>query len=588
MPTTINAQNALQIREKPMEVYITLQTGDSATISTYTSGGSIKSDDYKSLGNTSWQMRGIADLANGGFPLDGSRELYKSLTSSATNGKLGVRGNVGQTITVAITAGASIGSVTVKSEGVATISVGGNSYPGAGLNIIPINSSNATLTFTPTDANTRAEVEYIVPGVILTATNDNLLGCTLALRSNLKVSDHTWEESEIEFQLYYPYDISSTFAYIQNDWPITYQAGYDSDLSLERMFYLSEPIQQKDKAITIKGVDASHLLDKKNRAERWISTKAGQARRWLYNDFVNQIEAAGIAIQRKGTAPTGSNSGAQRYVVVPEKTSRDWISDVMNLTLSHKRGGNSLGIQFVDAGIPTVEFGDGTTYGNTWSINKSDCGDWEETFEQNVAEITAGEAEHLYNETYTINTNKARIVDKQTGIKQNQIVAFSYDGYYWAPKLFWYTEKNGEITSSGLTTAYNVISSTPSTYTVKFTADNNYYIAAVPVQQTAIGTSTYSNPNDLAGITVEMEPAVYGDLADTVDPILNHESLFDRDLRTVSFTWKGDPRMQPLDYLSITDDTVTPNVTTTYRVSNIELTHEAGGTQAKIEARRWN
>ena len=79
-----------------------------------------------------------------------------------------------------------------------------------------------------------------------------------------------------------------------------------------------------------------------------------------------------------------------------------------------------------------------------------------------------------------------------------------------------------------------------------------------------------------------------GALADTVEPILNHPSLFDRDLRTVSFTWKGDPRMQPLDYLTITDDTVTPNTSATYRVTNIELKHEAGGTTASIEARRWS
>ena len=113
---------------------------------------------------------------------------------------------------------------------------------------------------------------------------------------------------------------------------------------------------------------------------------------------------------------------------------------------------------------------------------------------------------------------------------------------------------------------------------------------AVRGRPTAIsgGKTAYSNPNGLAGIEIEMEPEVYGALADTVEPILNHPSLFDRDLRTVSFTWKGDPRMQPLDYLTITDDTVTPNTSATYRVTNIELKHEAGGTTASIEARRWS
>lgn len=575
MSTNIDTQNALQIRQ-PMEIYVELQTGDSATINSYTPGGSIKSDD-STLQETAWPMRPLADLSGGGFPLDGSRQLYDStVTASAENGKLGVRGDAGTTITVAVSAGSTIASLTISSSGAATITHNGTVYPAAGMNVIPINASSATLTFTPEDADTRVEVDYIVPGVIIQVTNDNLISCTLALRSDLAVADHTWEESEIEVQVYYPYNIGTSLAYVQNDWPITYRAGYDSDLSDVRRFYLSEPITQKDKTITIKGVDASHLLEQKQMPERWALTKTAKARAWLYSDFIKTIESAGIQIERKGPAPSGSDSGATKYVAIPEKSARQWVAEVMNLTLSHTRGGNHLGVQFVDAGIPTVEFGNGTTYGRTWAINKSDCGDWEEKFEQNIAKIQDTNEEHKFDETTSVGSTYKTIqeVEKPT---PGQINEYTFDGmYYFAfiPGAY------GRSIVSGPTRLVWQVTSVSSLYT-------SWTLEGIPAT-TSGGRDAFSNPNGLAGITVEMEPEVYGDLRDTVEPILNHLSLFDRKNRTVSFLWKGDPRMQPLDYLTITDDTVTPATTETFRITNIELTHEGGGTSARIDARLWN
>ena len=287
--TTINAQNALQIREKPMEVYISLQTGSSAKISTYTPQGSYKSFD-NTLGDSAISMREIADLAGDGFPLDGSHVLFDATeTPSSSNRKLGLRGTAGQNLAVTISAAATMTAVTVSTRGTATIAVGGTTYPATGLNIIPINAASATLILSPTDPNGRAEIDYIVPGIILTATNDTLTKCTLALRGNLAVIDHTWEESEIEFEMYYPYDISSSFAYVQNEWPITYRAGYDGDLSTERKFYLSEPVEQKDNIITIKGVDASHKLNDKTLPEQWLDVRKSNAHQVIYQKFIDAI-----------------------------------------------------------------------------------------------------------------------------------------------------------------------------------------------------------------------------------------------------------------------------------------------------------
>lgn len=586
MPTTINVQNALQIREKPMEVYIGLQVGSTATISTYTVTGQVKSDD-STLGNSSWAMRTLADLAGDGFLLDGSAQWYDSTISpSENNGKLGVRGDIGETITVTITAGSTLTTVTVSSSGVSTITKGADTYTATGNDVITINSTSATLVFTPIDSDTRVEIDYIVPGIIFNITNDTLISCTLALRGNLDVKDHTWEESEIEVQMYYPNDISSSLAYIQNDWPITYQAGYDSDLSTERNFYISEPITQEKGVITIRGVDSSHLLDSKTMQEQWLTAYTGNAHQTVYTKFIDAIQAAGITLKRKQSW-SGSQSGTQRYSVLPEMSTRDFVSSVMNLTLNHTRSGTYYGIQFVDAGIPTVEHGDGKTYGQTWTINKSDCGEWSETYDQNISAINDSNSERKFNETIT--TSNVLVYDNiESGLtgNVNQLFEYNLDG--------WYRYASPFPASSGVPSdtpyKFTIISRQPSRLVFKVTQKGTKAFT-VGGQSSAItgGVNGFSNSNGLPGINIEMEPFVYGALLDSNgETVFNYPSLFKRSLRTGSFTWKGDPRMQPLDYINVTNDTGDGRGNITARITGIELTHEEGGTSAKITWREWS
>ena len=614
MATTIDAQNALQIREKPMEIYVTLQTGSSAKISSYSPQGSYKTYD-STLGDSSISMREIADLADGGFPLDGSRRLYDPAeTPDSTNGKLGLRGTAGQSLTLGISASATLTAITVATRGAGTISVaGGTTYTATGLNVIPINASSATLTITPAEANGRAEVEYIVPGIILTATNDTLIRCALSLRGNLSVIDHTWEESEIEIQMYYPYDISSSFSYVQNDWPITYRAGYDGDLSPERKFYLSDEITMKDNLITIKGVDASHWLDQKTMQEQWLDSYAGKAHQTVYSKFISAIESAGITLKNKQGWSGGSATGTRRYAVLPEMTARDFIAGTMNLTLNHTRSGTSYAMQFVDAGIPSVEYGDGTTYGRIWTIRKSDCGDWTETRERAIAKIQDTSDERKFNETLTFsisnttlfsNTGKALVMmggyaytarrENYTATTKDQIMDLSFDGYYL----------------TGSPTGITTITSVPSRFLGKVKATSSIrdtgitgstYIDALRYEITnpvnisgkaalfSGGITSFSNPDGLPGQTIEMEPFTHGALLDANgETVFNYPSLFKRSTHTIGLTWKGDPRMQPLDYIRLVDDTTgTATAASWYRITNIDLVHEGGGTQASIEAREW-
>lgn len=588
MATTIDIENAKRIRQ-PMDIYIHLLAGSSASITTYNVTSSYTSND-NTLNNTSWPMRVLTDLANGGFSLDGTCEWYEpGITPSENNGKLGLRGDAGQNVVVAISANATLTTVTMATKNVDTITVGGNTYTSIDLNVIPINAASATITFTPTDANARIEVNYIIPGVELAITNDDLVSCNLALRSNLNVAGNTFEESEIEFSLYYPYDISTSFAYIQNDWPITYQAGYDTDLSPVRKFYLSEPITQENNVITVHGVDAAHLLDVHDLQEQWLTAYTGNVHQVVYEKFYNFIQDAGIKLVNLKKWPGGTKTGVVHYAVLPETNARDFVSNVMNTTLNHKRNSTYYGIQFVDAGIPSVEYGDGKTFGNTWSLNKSDCAEWVEAYEQNIAKIRNMNTDRKFNESFAVNPNSRNTIASGLTGEVNQVIEVSYDGYYYNAYV-WYTVPPAG--TSGTPYKTTTIKTIPTALVEKVTQKGSsglsFNVSASPTRISG-GVNTFSNSNGLAGIIVELEPFIYGVFTDeNSETVFNYPSLFNRSLRTGQFKFKGDPRMQPLDYINVTNDTGDGRGNLTARITGIELSHEGGGTSATITWREWS
>lgn len=583
-----------------MDVYISLQTGSSAQISAYNPTSGYKSYDA-TLSETSYTMRPLADLSGDGFPLDGSCQFYDSSVSpSASDGKLGLRGNAGQNVSLTISSSSTLTSITIATKNAATITVNGTTYTATGLNVVSLSSTSATITITPETADARVEVDYIVPGIILEITNDNLISCNLALRSNLNVADHTWEESEIEVKVYYPYSIADSFAYVENDWPITYQAGYDEDLSEERKFYLSEPIEQTNNVITIKGVDASHWLDSKQLQEQQFTTRRNASHKDVYDKFIDVIRSSGITIEKRQSW-SAAYTGTLQFAVIPEMSARDFVSGVMNLTMNHKRGSTKYGIQFVDAGIPTVEHGDGTTFGNTWTINKSDLGDWSEVFEQNIAKIKNPNQDRKYNETFTIgNTERLLFSEVQdpgyitssqaksfTPIKKNEVLDLTYEGYYSVASGNTNLQNIVATPTRGLFKALNNSTLRYSSDLGAYVLDNEKRVSGYPVSISG-GVSSFSNPSGLPGLTIELEPFIYGSITDSNgETVFNYPSLFNRSNKTISFTWKGDPRIQPLDYLMINDDTVSPATTKKYRISLIETSHEGGGTISTFEAREW-
>ena len=111
----IDIQNAKQIRD-PMTVLISMEVPEDVAV-TYSGFENVKIEDAQ-LGQRAWPMRQLADLQGEGFALDGSRSLYDpSVTASAANGKIGIRGDVGEDVTFTVSGDSNINGLSLAATG---------------------------------------------------------------------------------------------------------------------------------------------------------------------------------------------------------------------------------------------------------------------------------------------------------------------------------------------------------------------------------------------------------------------------------------------------------------------------------------
>ena len=113
--SVIDVQNAKQIRD-PMTVLVKMEVPEDVSVS-YSDFVDVKIKDEE-LAERSWPMRALADLQGDGFALDGSRALYDpAVTASAANGKIGVRGDIGQNLQFKVTGDSTINGLSIAATG---------------------------------------------------------------------------------------------------------------------------------------------------------------------------------------------------------------------------------------------------------------------------------------------------------------------------------------------------------------------------------------------------------------------------------------------------------------------------------------
>jgi len=677
MPTTIDLENAKQIRQ-PMDVLITMQVPDddiSLTFSGYTSTAKVADG---VLAQKSWPMRTLADLQGDGFSLGGSAVLYDPNTSaSATNGKLGVRGNIGQPVSLTVTGDQMITGLTLLVTGAESVTYNGGTHTvNAGRVSFLVGATSASLTLTPSAADTRIQVSFVETGSEIRITNENLISCIVSLRSDLSPFDQTLPESELNIEAYDDVDVSAAVANIPEDTPIIYTAGYDNDMSPSRSFYVSGQITWADNILSIHAVDAVHFLDDVE-VPAPITEEDSD---FLLNASRHFLDKAGVKYEDYANA--GWWSRAQRWIIKEGTKARDFIAFFNQCANITDENGNlldgsgklhaPLAFSYVDAGAPIIR----THSHNYWSIQESDCADVKRDIERLPGAVSA-EVLRITNPGMQEGDAYAQKVGSAV-ITKNVGTSLSFDKYtfFWLIGLFLGNTADNDVAKkmkSKYGTVYGLYRTMPIVpanssggyYGLAPNAGSNYavglklangaipqgefgddrdieavknYSTFVPWSQQYSGWEYDNNPShlirtsaqmwnvmtaagvigasdqsidlDIYGCAFNLEADTYANRINDVGaeyvyadlPIIGRVAAriyngpatliypsrmlsvgMYRSPVTGSFTWKGDPRMQPRDVVNFhrLDGTV-EKIT----IETITLKHEGGGTTAEITYRK--
>ena len=578
----IDVNNAKQIRPPMLlSVGIAARSDVNLTFSNL-SGWAVEDPNVSvSLDSEEWPSMALTDLQGEGFPADGSCVFYDTTLDGSIDGKVGVQTHIGTAASLTVNAASEIPALTIYTSGAGTITAGGVDYEARGVNVITVNASSISLTFTPSGEDERIKVWSIIPGINLSWDNDTIVSVELDLRSDLSIKDSQWAVSEIEIKAYYPDDISEAVSNIADDVPIWYTAGYAGDMCPQRQFYLSEPAEMENNVITIKGHDMSHKLGNKKVSAQIINSTTNNGRRALYSRFVSIIQSAGVVLQRGHAFPSYTSGGTAYSLVIKESSADAIVQDIMNL--AHK---GDFWPTFRDAGIPEVFWHKPTP---KWDIYESDCGEVIREADRNVAKITSDDENGL-------TSNAVRDTKVQELIRKNvsQFSRYSYaPGGYW-----WYLSVSG---STNVVTAADKIAWTSTVTTeehdmtvitidkngnIKYKTEKEYTNQAVikgKALSIAPQTDACTPTPARAGSTMKVAPLACGKIYESTTLLYpDHKNLFKRSNITGSFRWKGDPRMQPRDVFRFhrLDGTVEECT-----VSEIIMYHD-GGTSATISYRK--
>lgn len=635
--TTIDEQNSRQIRQ-PMDVLITMSLADTDISMTYSGYSSAKVADGV-LDERSWAMRKLADLQGDGFPLDGSCVLYNaSTTPSQANGKLGVRSNVGQSVSVTATGSKVMASIGASVSGAESVTMNGVTTDITSSTVVlPLLDTSATLTFNPAYEDRRIEISAVLPEADFKITNDNLIRATVSLRSDLSIIEPTLPESEINIEAYFDVDVSEAVTSIPEDTPIVYLAGYEGDMSPERKFYVTGQVTWADNVLTIHAVDAVHFLEIPTPGVFRISSNVD-----LYRLLLKFLTDAGIetVYEDSRSRIAGMGDGG---AIFERNTCRGVFSLVQWLFYAPEYDFMPV---YVDAGRPSMY-----AYARSpkWMINESDCGDIKKNVEPKISNVkwdTFGWND-ISLESYCEVGTWSWYKDNGAFLEINDYtmsfeVSFKNDAF-----------SRGPWSSVG---AYKVIPNSPNGYSNVFSflldrsgydvamllfdseVEQNkaptsyvpgyYYTQVIPwdcyynpsagffyYSQTALWNKwvEYGNfssdqtnadgvlwghtaqkpvierniPISAEGVTTTVQTNdIWGELGWDGEAIFPEETLksqCEKSNITGSFSWKGDPRIQPRD---VVEWERLDGTTETITLENITLTHEGGGTSAEITYRK--
>ena len=314
----------------------------------------------------------LMDLAGSGFLNNGEAEPMQTDTDSFRYGYISeaaanTSGSFDSPFSVTLAA--------AKSWDTVTLEIMGQYGTKKRIQTAPVWIGGSTTVYI--DSWTPGERAYIV-GIYLGRAwvwdNETLLSANLDLHGvNTEVGGEL-EVSSIEIKAYEPTDYTGIIGQIPIGSPIWYTAGYNGDMSTVRNFYLSETISWDDNVLTVKGQDASMLLEGVEIPVDCDNYGSG----WTMDDIIGKrIRAAlaSISYDEVGAAPV-INIQSSQVVLYEKKAARSIISEYTGLL----RDENYMRVTYVDAGRPTLTFG---AVGETYTIYADEITDLNVIVEHN-------------------------------------------------------------------------------------------------------------------------------------------------------------------------------------------------------------
>lgn len=495
--------------------------------------------------NGNLQIPSLMDLSNGGFRNDG---LAVPLGDD-TNGYVS---QIGTALDLTVTFAES------NDNDIAVIG-----YVGGVLTKWTFEGSGSSRTITIPANTERVIINRIVCGEAFWFDNSSLISCSLNLRAvETKVDNPELQMSEIEIEGYEPNDITDVIGYIGTGYPIYYTSGYPGDMAPIRTFYLGEAVEHENNIVTLKGYDATCLLD-----EEYIGGYFGRVD---HQGLVGYSEAVDSILTNAGINHTFSgldeidvswhNVGT---FMLPPQSKRLIIAMGVNLFRIHKDEIDPIygpyetfTLNYVDAGIPKLSV----------TSDKTKATTIEHTTRPKV--LIDPSIRSVSTDTYTaaISSTTATEIDTVEMGSSTKTTFYDLTDPCVAEGSWAMTVDRGTL---------EILSP----YKVKITGNNNIKLSGVPyhfradVLPLTVTTGTH-------GVDVVIEE---NDLESFhMERFL--ERLISRSNISYEFDFRGDPKLQPRDYIRVDVDGSGNLVDMT--IDTIELNHEGGGTTSTIVARK--
>ena len=383
------------------------------------------------------------------------------------------------------------------------------------------NSGQTTVLLNSFSPNERAYIIGVYLGKAWIWDNSALLSVNVDLRSVSTEIGGELEASTIEVKAYEPTDYTDIIGQIPIGAPIWYFAGYTEDISDLRRFYLSEAVSWNDNVLTVRGQDATMLLDN---VEVPIDLYHYWAGYYIDEEITDRIKAAlsGITFDEVGVPPVIPFDDDQ-VVIYDAAAARSIISQYTGIF----RDADVLKITYVDAGRPSINYGDTPT----WTIYADEISDLNITVERykHRLEIVLPEYYEQRNEeiqTVDAVAGKTYFVELDPPVRNVDITPWIATWEEINPGLLKFTA----------------------------TADTTYTISGY---EALTNLETQNNPYTVTGLkngetykfgfSLPLFPTT-GGVSITKQEIAK---LLDRSNILYEFTYRGNPHIQPRDVLNV-------------------------------------